>query len=89
MEEVKIGDNVTKLNDLFSNSPKLRKITLGKNLKEIVSEAFSLCSSPDTVICRSLEPPHCGSNVFAGVFLDKSVLIVPEDSYSKYAETYP
>ncbi len=62
----------------------LTSIVIPKYVNKIGERAFADCSAMQTVICLSPEPPTLGENVFAGLYMDKVVLEVPEASVEVY-----
>lgn len=85
LQEVVIGDKVTKLENIFSGCVNLNKITLGAGLTTI--KDFIDCLKLDTVICRAKSSPNWSSIMYAS--FDSCTLVVPEGSIEVYKRNWP
>lgn len=91
------GANITKLTlpsrleyinrGSFSNLHYLTQITIPKYVNYIGERAFNNDDALRTVICLNPEPPTLGNEAFAGLYFDKVVLEVPEQSVEIYRHT--
>ncbi len=68
----------------FEDCTELKNLTIGKNVNFIGARAFNNCPQIQTVICHAKEPPTIEENTFAGMFFDKCILEVPEESVNAY-----
>ena len=87
LRELYIGDNVSIVYDYF-NGLELNKIVLGKNVSQIVTQAFSNAKIEEFSV-TSEEPPHLDDNVFGTQDLSKATLYVPESKTEYYQTTEP
>lgn len=71
----------------FSGNGLLTSITIPKFVSEIGGGAFDGCYALRTVVCLNPEPPELGGPIFQGVYFDKVVLQVPEQSVELYRHT--
>ncbi len=88
------GANITKLtlpshleviNDRsFGSLHYLTQVTIPKYVNYIGERAFSDDDALRTVICLNPEPPTLGKEAFDGLYFDKVVLEVPEQSVEAY-----
>lgn len=83
--EIVIGDNVTKIGKFaFADLVKLKKITLGKSVNRVLSNAFTGCVNLSELYCQPTTPPACVTTVFdEDTYLD-CTLYVPEESLGQY-----
>ena len=68
----------------FRSVGRITEITIPKYVERIGDEAFAYNRYLQTVVSLSPEPPVLGSNVFEGLYMDKVVLQVPEQSVELY-----
>lgn len=71
----------------FRGSSLLTHLTIPKYVNYIGESAFRSCPALQTVICLNPEPPTLGNNAFEGLYFDKVVLEVPEQSVEIYRHT--
>ncbi len=71
----------------FRGSNLLTHLTIPKYVNYIGESAFRSCPALQTVICLNPEPPTLGKEVFEGLYFDKCVLEVPEQSVELYRHT--
>lgn len=82
---VTLSDQITHINErAFMNDKFIKTVTTGKNLDYIGPDAFSGCGALQTFICLNPEPPELSSGAFGGIYWDKVVLEVPEQSVERY-----
>ncbi len=62
----------------------IKELTIPKYVEYIGSRAFADNPYLQTIICLNPEPPYLGDDAFAGVYWDKIVLQVPEQSVETY-----
>lgn len=74
-------------NDMISSNHLLTSITIPKYVNYMGDQAIAGCDALQTVICLAPEPPTLGNNVFRGLYMDKVVLEVPEQSVEIYRHT--
>ena len=67
----------------FKGCTKLKKVTIGTNVKKIGSYAFYKCSSLKQVTVKSTKLTSVGKNAFKGIN-SKAVVKVPKSKYSTY-----
>ena len=72
--------------EAFGGLDMLTSITIPKYVNYIGDRAFSGDDALQTIICLNPEPPVLGSDVF-GVYFDKVILEVPEQSVELYRHT--
>ena len=70
--------------NMLSSNRLLKTITIPKHVINIGREAFANCTGLQTVVCLNPEPPTLGNDVFKGLYFDKIVLEVPEQSIELY-----
>lgn len=70
--------------ETFQANHLLTSITIPKYVSEIGRGAFANCDGLQTVICLNPEPPTLEEGVFDGLYFDKVVLEVPEQSIELY-----
>ena len=68
----------------FCGNHSLTSITIPKYVNYIGDRAFASCDGLQTVICLNPEPPLIEASSFEGLYLDKVVLEVPEQSVELY-----
>ena len=61
--------------DAFKNNRKIKKITIGKNIKSIGSNAFSGCKNLKTIIVKSKQIQSVGKNAFKGIYKNAKIKI--------------
>ena len=71
----------------FRGSALLTQVTIPKYVTFIGESAFRACPALRTVICLNPEPPTLGPDAFEGLYFDKCVLEVPEQSVELYRHT--
>ena len=71
----------------FRGSGLLTQLTIPKYVNYIGESAFRSCPALRTVICLNPEPPTLGKEAFEGLYFDKVVLEVPEQSVELYRHT--
>lgn len=54
---------------------KIEKITIGKNIKSIGSNAFSGCKNLKTIIVKSKQIQSVGKNAFKGIYKNAKIKI--------------
>lgn len=89
VEEVIIGDNVSKIsNSAFCNAPNLKSITLGKGVKKIGEYVFDGCNKLRQISCRGENVPECSPVTFWHINLGNCVLYVPKAAIETYKASY-
>lgn len=88
------GNSITKItlpdklefiqNEAFQSLGYITEITIPKYVDWIGERAFADNGYLQTVISLNPEPPVLGKDAFAGVYMDKVVLQVPENSIEQY-----
>lgn len=73
--------------DAFRNSKKLRKVTLGKNIRFIGANAFSGCRNLKTVAVASAQVNAVGKNAFKGID-PKATIKVPKGKLDAYKKLF-
>lgn len=91
------GNQITKLtlpskleiieSEAFFAVGPIREVTIPKFVDYIRDRAFAENSYLQTVICLNPEPPALEGNPFEGLYMDKVVLQVPEQSVELYRNT--
>lgn len=71
----------------FGSLHNLTQVTIPKYVNYIGERAFSEDDALRTVICLNPEPPTLGKEVFDGLYFDKVILEVPEQSVELYRHT--
>lgn len=67
----------------FANCKKLKKVTIGTNVKKIGKKAFYKCSKLKSIRVKTTKLTSVGSNAFKGIY-KKAVIKVPKAKLSKY-----
>lgn len=70
--------------EVFQGSHLLTTVTIPKYVNYIGERAFASCDGLQTVICLNPEPPTIEKNSFDGLYFDKVILEVPEQSVELY-----
>lgn len=82
---VTLSDQITHINERsFMNNKFLKTVTVGKNVDYIGPNAFCGCNALQTFVCLNPEPPELSSDAFEGIYWDKVILEVPEQSVERY-----
>ena len=71
----------------FKNNKKIKKITVGKNIKSIGSNAFSGCKNLRTIIVKSKQIKTVGKNAFKGIH-SKAEIKVPKKKLKSYRKMF-
>lgn len=71
----------------FKNNKKIKKITVGKNIKSIGSNAFSGCKNLKTIIVKSKQIKTIGKNAFKGIH-SKAEIKVPKKKLKSYRKMF-
>lgn len=71
----------------FKNNKKIKKVTVGKNIKTIGSGAFSGCKNLKTIIIKSKQIKTVGKNAFKGIH-SKAEIKVPKKKLKSYREIF-
>ena len=71
----------------FKNNKKIKKITVGKNIKSIGSNAFSGCKNLRTIIVKSKQIKTIGKNAFKGIH-SKAEIKVPKKKLKSYRKMF-
>lgn len=80
-----LKENILQINEgAFAGCSNLKKITIGKNVEYIGTNAFSDMNSLETVICLATTPPTIEGTAFSGFDVERTVLEVPEQSVDAY-----
>jgi len=91
LKRVTLGDQVTLIGaDAFNGCNSLDYIDLGPNVTNISNRALAGCYYVTKIVCKSTNPPICGSNSLDGINRMNCTLYVPKDfayAYSK-ADTW-
>ncbi len=73
----------------FRGCSSLQSIVIPENVTNIYNEAFLGCTGLETIYAHPTTPPTVETlNVFSQETYDNALLIVSEDSYEAYAQTY-
>lgn len=73
--------------EAFSALGFVKELVIPKYVDEIGERGFADNPYLQTIICLNPEPPTLGENVFDGVYWDKVILQVPEQSVELYRHT--
>lgn len=71
----------------FKNNKKLKKITIGKNVKTIGSNAFYGCKNLKTIVVQSTQLKTIGKNTFKGIY-SKAKIKVPKNRFKSYKKLF-
>ncbi len=71
----------------FKNNTKVKKITVGKNVKNIKANAFSGCKNLTTIVIKSAVLKKVGKNALKGVSA-KCRIIVPKKNLKAYKKLF-
>mgnify|MGYP002508862346 FL=1 len=71
----------------FKNNKKIKKVTVGKNIKTIGSGAFSGCKNLKTIIIKSKQIKTVGKNAFKGIH-SKAEIKVPKKKLKSYRKMF-
>lgn len=71
----------------FKNNKKLKKITIGNNIKKINANAFKGCKKLKTITIKSKKLKSIGKNAFKGIN-PKAKIKVPESKLKKYKKLF-
>lgn len=66
---------------------KLKKLTIGKNVETIETDAFNGCKNLKSITIKSTVLKKVGKNAFKGIY-KKAVIKVPKKQYSKYKKLF-
>ena len=72
------------VNGAFASCYYLTSITIPNSVTSIGYMAFVNCSALTTVICKAIEVPELGANVFKNMPLSEATLYVPAESLEDY-----
>ena len=90
LTSINIPDAVTTMGHAcFMGCTALTTVTLGSSLNQIDDSAFNQCTSLTTVVCKAVNPPLCGSDVFTEVPTAEATLYVPAGSEDYYNGNNP
>ena len=85
LQKITIGDGVTTIGYwAFSGCLSLNYFEFGSRLQTIGAEAFSDCTKLAKLVCRSTNPPACGSQALNDINKWECILYVPNGSLSSY-----
>lgn len=88
---VKVGNKAYKVTSIaknaFKNNKKLKKVTLGKNIKKINVNAFKGCKNLKTITINSKSLKTIGKNAFKGIN-SKARIKVPASRLKKYKKLF-
>lgn len=73
--------------EAFENVGRITELTIPKYVDWIGNRAFASNAYLQTVICLNPEPPMLDGNPFEGLYMDKVILQVPEQSVELYRNT--
>ncbi len=80
-----LGDNILQIeSNGFACMEELEYVEIGRNVGYIGTYAFSNLPKLSTMICLAAEPPTAFDSTFDGIYFDKVVLEVPENSVELY-----
>ena len=80
-----IGDDVTSIGDnAFYGCIRLEKVTIGKNVKEIVGKPFRDCKALKYIYCKASTPP----TVKSSLYILAEYIYVPRNSVGAYNAAY-
>ena len=89
IEEAIIGEEATSIFDgFFSGCSSLKKVTLGKNIKNIKIRSFNGNTKLDTLICQAVEVPYCYPLAF-DENIQNCTLLIPDASFLTYSKVEP
>ena len=71
----------------FKNNKKLKKITIGKNVKTIGANAFYGCKNLKTIVVQSTQIKTIGKNTFKGIY-SKAKIKVPKNRFKSYKKLF-
>ena len=71
----------------FKNNKKIKKVTVGKNIKTIGSGTFSGCKNLKTIIIMSKQIKTVGKNAFKGIH-SKAEIKVPKKKLKSYKKIF-
>lgn len=71
----------------FKNNKKLKKITIGKNVKIIRANAFYGCKNLKTIVIQSTQLKTIGKNTFKGIY-SKAKIKVPKNRFKSYKKLF-
>ena len=87
LQRIKLGDGVTKINDLgFQSCTGLLYFEFASSLQSIGADAFSDCINIKTIISHAVTPPVVGDQGLEDINFWECKLYVPEGSESAYQE---
>ncbi|MCH5228174.1 MAG: leucine-rich repeat protein [Muribaculaceae bacterium] len=90
LKNIEIPNTITELGEItFFACWELEKVVLPAYLTKIGSGTFNSDYNLKSIICDAIEPPVCTGECFDMVPTETCELIVPAQSYEKYATTYP
>ncbi len=69
------------------NNKKLKKITIGKNVKTIGANAFYGCKNLKTIVVQSTQIKTIGKNTFKGIY-SKAKIKVPKNRFKSYKKLF-
>ena len=70
--------------EMFASCSSLTSITISESITSIESWAFEACSTLTTIICKAVEVPTLGKEVFYDMPLSEVTLYVPAQSLDDY-----
>ncbi len=71
----------------FKDNKKLKKITIGKNVKTIGTNAFYGCKNLKTIVIQSTQLKTIGKNTFKGIY-SKAKIKVPKNRFKSYKKLF-
>lgn len=71
----------------FKDNKKLKKITIGKNVKTIGANAFYGCKNLKTIVIQSTQLKTIGKNTFKGIY-SKAKIKVPKNRFKFYKKLF-
>ena len=71
----------------FKDNKKLKKITIGKNVKTIGANAFYGCKNLKTIVIQSTQLKTIGKNTFKGIY-SKAKIKVPKNRFKSYKKLF-
>lgn len=88
---VKVGNKTYKVTSIsknvFKNNKKLKKVTVGNNIKKINANAFKGCKNLKTIIIKSKSLKSIGKNAFKGINPTARIR-VPASKFKKYKKLF-
>lgn len=88
---IKVGNKAYKVTSVaknaFKNNKKLKKATLGKNIKKINANAFKGCKNLKIIIIKSKSLKFIGKDAFKGIY-PKARIKVPASRLKKYKKLF-